>query len=114
MVYVMTRMTDGEEISPFCRIFRTPRNRLLTPAALDGTVYVRTVGRFPDTLTADVILNGDGKKAILEEAFRSGAEVCFSADENTVSGVITQIVYLGDKFAGVRRAEVTLSEVESG
>lgn len=114
MVYVMTRVTDGEEISPFCRIFRTARGRLLTSAALDGTVYVRTVGRLPDVLTAEVILNGNGKKAILEEAFRSGAEVCFSADGDTVSGVITQILYLGDKFAGVRRAEVTLSEVGSG
>ena len=114
MNYLLTRVRDEAVVSPFCRILRMPRGRVVTAAALDGSVYVRTVGRSPGTLSAEVILDGDAKKAILEESFREGAVMCFSADEHTVYGIITEIGYPGKKFAGVRRAEVTLSEVEYG
>ena len=100
-------------ISRYCRILRTPRVRLLTAVSLNGSVYHRTVGRSADVLTAEVILAGNGQKALLEDAFRAGAVMRFSADEEEeeIFGIITDISYTGDRFAGVRRAEVTLSEV---
>ena len=112
MEYILKNAVSGEVISPYCRIFRTPEPAVITAKSLDGTLYVRTLGSALTRISAEVFLDREQKK-LLDTAYRTGAVVSFSReeDEEEIFGILISVSAPDRKYTDGIREELSLYEV---